>query len=182
MKAFAQTICGALILVAPAYAAGTRQAKVARSYTPPAEYLYYADACAAHYPNVPRELVHAVIWVESGWRARVVATKNKNKNLDGRGLMQLLPATAAHYGVTNIFSPAENVCAGTHYLSDLINQFSDMRLAVAAYYAGSYHVGRKGKKYSNRDVIRYVEAVRARYEKEIDKECEESYAVTSAGR
>ena len=171
-----------LALAFPVYAANVKRVKNTDVVAPSSTYLYYADACAAHYPKVPKELVHSVIWVESGWHARAVATKNKNPNLNGQGLMQLLPSTAATYGVSDVFSPAQNICAGTHYLSDLLNSFSDMRLAVAAYYAGGRRLERKGTKYSNQDVIRYVEAVRAHYEKEIEKEGEESYAVTSAGR
>jgi soluble lytic murein transglycosylase-like protein len=182
MKVIQPAIYCALVLciVLPVQAYQQNHNKKTRAMVPPAEYLYYADACAAHYPNVPKELVRAVIWVESGWQARVVAKKNKDNTKNGRGMMQLLPSTAARYGVLDPFSPAQNVCGGTHYLSDLLDQFSDMRLAVAAYYAGGDRLKRKGMSYSNQDVIRYVEAVRARYLKEI--EGEESYAVAPISR
>lgn len=176
------TWLAAFTLAIPVCGAAVTAVKPPKVIDPPPEYIYYADACASHYSNVPKELVYAVIWVESGWKARVVSTKNKNPKLDGRGLMQLLPSTAAKYGVLDMFSPAQNICAGTHYLSDLLHRFSDMRLAVAAYYVGEGRIERAGKKYSNQDVIHYVEAVRARYEKEIENEKEETYAVTFAGR
>lgn len=51
--------------------------------------------------------------------------------------MQLMPGTAAEYGVANAFNPIENVAAGTRYLHDLLRHYKgNVRLAVAAYNAG----------------------------------------------
>jgi hypothetical protein len=46
----------------------------------------------------------------------------------------------------------------------------DMRLAVAAYYCGPSHILQKGLAYHNRDVLAYVEVVRARYRREVSEE------------
>jgi soluble lytic murein transglycosylase-like protein len=131
----------------------------AHAQTP--ETVYYADAYADHY-GVPRALVHAIIAQESAWNPLAISKKN------AEGLMQLMPATAAMYGVGNRFSVIENLGGGVQYLSELLAAFhGDMRLAVAAYYCGPSHILQKGLAYRNSDVLAYVEAVRARYRAEV---------------
>ena len=128
------------------------------------EAVYYADAYADHY-GVPRALVHAIIAPESAWNPLAISKKN------AEGLMQLMPATAAMYGVGNRFSVIQNLGGGIQYLSELLTAFhGDMRLAVAAYYCGPSHILQKGLAYHNPDVLAYVEAVRARYRREVSKE------------
>ena len=95
------------------------------------EAVYYADAYAAHY-QIPRELIHAIITQESGWNPGAISPKG------AMGLMQLMPATAAEYGVQNPFGISENLSGGVRYLADLMQQFhGDFRLVLAAYYRGS---------------------------------------------
>jgi soluble lytic murein transglycosylase-like protein len=65
------------------------------------ETVYYADAYADHY-GVPRALVHAIIAQESAWNPQAISKKN------AEGLMQLMPATAAMYGVGNRFRCSPN--------------------------------------------------------------------------
>src|SRR5215469_9645688 len=128
------------------------------------EVVYYADAYADHY-GVPRALVHAIIAQESAWYPLAISKKN------AEGLMQLMQVTAAMYGVGNRFSVIENLAGGVQYLSELLTAFhGDMRLAVAAYYCGPSHILQKGLAYRNPDVLAYVEAVRARYRRELSKE------------
>ena len=123
------------------------------------EASYYADAYAEHY-RVPRELVHAIIQQESNWNDRAVSGKG------ARGLMQLMPNTASGLGVRDAFDMKDNIGGGVRYLRNLLTQYhGDMRLAVAAYYAGEHHV--HSLKYSNEQVIRYVEQVRRRYLREL---------------
>jgi Transglycosylase SLT domain/Domain of unknown function (DUF4124) len=87
--------------------------------------------------GVDPELVKAVIQVESNYNDRAVSHKG------ACGLMQLMPATAARYGVKSIFEPAENIDGGVRYLRDLLQLFnSDVRLTVAAYNAGENRVQR----------------------------------------
>jgi soluble lytic murein transglycosylase-like protein len=126
----------------------------------PAEIVYYADAYADHY-GVPRELVYAVISQESGWKPKAVSNKG------AKGLMQLMPATAHRYGVKDPFNISENIGAGVHYLADLINQFQDLRLAVASYYCGSSYPLKRGLEYANPDVVAYVSAIRKHYAREL---------------
>ena len=125
------------------------------------EVVYYADAYAAHY-QIPRELVHAIITQESGWNPRAVSSKG------AMGLMQLMPATAAGYGVQDPFDISENISGGVQYLASLMQQFDgDYRLALAAYYRGSRPILRLGLHYSNADVYAYVASVRRRYLAEV---------------
>ena len=77
-------------------------------------------------------LVHAVVSTESAYNPGAVSLKG------ARGLMQLMPATARRYGVRDSFNPEENIRGGVAHLRDLIDSFGgDLRLAVAAYNAGS---------------------------------------------
>jgi soluble lytic murein transglycosylase-like protein len=84
------------------------------------------------------------------------------------GLMQLMPATAAGYGVQDPFDISENISGGVQYLAALMQQFDgDYRLALAAYYRGSRPILRLGLHYSNADVYAYVASVRRRYLAEV---------------
>ena len=88
-----------------------------------------AEAAALY--EVPERLIWAVIRVESGFDPRAVSPRG------ARGLMQLMPETAAILGVRNVFDPRENIHGGTRHLRAMMVRFRhDVRLAVAAYNAG----------------------------------------------
>jgi soluble lytic murein transglycosylase-like protein len=94
---------------------------------------------AASDHGVDPALVHALISVESGYRPRAVSPRG------AMGLMQLMPATAHDYGVTDPFDARQNIQAGVRHLRNLLDQFGqDMRLALAAYNAGAAAVRRHG--------------------------------------
>ena len=116
---------------------------------------------AARQARVPAELVRALITVESAFDARAVSSKG------AQGLMQLLPATAARYGVKRPFDPAENVNGGVRYLSDLLRRFdNNVALAVAAYNAGEEAVERYGRAIPPyAETLAYVPAVLGVYRK-----------------
>ena len=117
----------------------------------------WADHYAAVY-QVPRELVHSIIEVESGWHPRAVSSKG------AVGLMQLMPATAATFGVTNRFEIDQNIRGGVAYLARLLKLFNgDLRLVAAAYLTGEAQILRAGLKYSNAEVYRYVVKVARLY-------------------
>jgi soluble lytic murein transglycosylase-like protein len=81
--------------------------------------------------NLPSDLVRAVIQAESGFNSNAVSPKG------AMGLMQLMPATATEYGVTNPFHPEQNIRAGVAYLRRLMDRYdSNVSLALAAYNAG----------------------------------------------
>jgi soluble lytic murein transglycosylase-like protein len=88
---------------------------------------------------VEANLLRAVIVVESGFNSRAVSKRG------AIGLMQLMPATASRFGVSNPYDPKQNVHAGAHYLKFLMDRFGqDVRLALAAYNAGESAVERNG--------------------------------------
>jgi soluble lytic murein transglycosylase-like protein len=94
---------------------------------------------AAVAASVEANLLRAVIVVESGFNSRAVSKRG------AVGLMQLMPATATRFGVSNPYDPRENVHAGAHYLKFLIDRFGhNIRLALAAYNAGEDAVDRNG--------------------------------------
>ena len=103
---------------------------------------YHADiAAAARRHGLDAALLHAVISVESAYRAAAVSPKG------ARGLMQVMPATARRFGVAEneLDRPEPNIRAGAGYLATLLRMFdNDLRLALAAYNAGEHAVLRHG--------------------------------------
>jgi hypothetical protein len=90
---------------------------------------------AANAHDVEPALIKAVIFAESNYNPKAVSKRC------ARGLMQLMPSTAAALGVTDLFDPADNINGGVKYLRQLLDRFdNDVRLALAAYNAGSRHV------------------------------------------
>ncbi|WP_179379193.1 lytic transglycosylase domain-containing protein [Jannaschia marina] len=89
--------------------------------------------------RVSPALVLALISVESG--GRVTAVSNKG----AQGLMQLIPATAERFGVSDANDPAQNIQGGIAYLDWLMGEFgNDPVLALAGYNAGEGAVRRNG--------------------------------------
>ena len=98
--------------------------------------IEHAAVSAALEPN----LLRAVIVVESGFNSHAVSKRG------AIGLMQLMPATASRYGVSNPYDARQNVHGGARYLKFLIDRYGhDVRLALAAYNAGEDAVERNGR-------------------------------------
>ncbi len=120
----------------------------------------YADfvAASARAHGVAPELVASVIAVESNFNPNAVSWKS------ARGLMQLRPETAARFGVTNVFDPAQNIDAGTRYLKELLLRFNgDLALALAAYNAGPERVTQFGAAPPYRETQNYIRRVTEKY-------------------
>lgn len=124
------------------------------------------EASATH--GLDYELLQALIATESGFDAGAVSPKG------AVGLMQIIPATAARYGVVGdartpvekkLADPRTNVRAGSRYLADLIRMFPGrLELALAAYNAGEGAVQRAGNRIPNYpETQNYVKTVMQLY-------------------
>jgi Transglycosylase SLT domain len=116
-------------------------------------------AAAKRY-SVDADLIASVIAAESNFDPKAISRR------DARGLMQLLPATAARLGVKNIFDPQENIEAGTRYLSDLLQLYkNDLALTLAAYNAGPDRVQQYGQRVPPfAETISYIRRVKQTYQ------------------
>ena len=104
-------------------------------------------------------LIYCVIRQESGFR--VGATSHAG----AMGLMQLMPGTAARYGVTNAYDPAQSIRGGTRYLADLLRLFGGrVDLALAGYNAGEGAVMKYGRRVPPyRETQNYVRTIGTHY-------------------
>ncbi|HKP45897.1 MAG TPA: lytic transglycosylase domain-containing protein [Pyrinomonadaceae bacterium] len=105
-------------------------------------------------------LLYAIMHQESTFKPRAMSNKG------ARGLMQLMPGTAARFGVSSIWDPKQNIEGGARYMRFLLDQFDgDVKLALAGYNAGEGAV----MKYGNRippysETQEYVRRISRRYE------------------
>jgi soluble lytic murein transglycosylase-like protein len=89
--------------------------------------------------SVDSELVHSIIKAESDYDSRALSVKG------AAGLMQLMPETAAQYGVRDRFDPEDNIMGGVRYLKDLCKLFNNnTRFVLAAYNAGQEAIKKFG--------------------------------------
>jgi len=103
-------------------------------------------------------LLYAIMHRESSFHTGAVSPKG------ARGLMQLMPGTAARFGVRNIFDPAQNIEGGARYVRFLLDYFNgDVRLALAGYNAGEGAVNKYGGIPPYRETQEYVRLIGARY-------------------
>jgi soluble lytic murein transglycosylase-like protein len=113
----------ALILVSPVLSAAA-DIELRTKYDPMIQKI------AARYSMNP-SLVHSVIAAESDYDRFAVSKKG------ALGLMQLMPDTAAAYGVRDVFNPEANIEGGVKFLRDMLEEFDNkLDLALAAYNAG----------------------------------------------
>ena len=120
---------------------------------------------AAKKHDIDAALVSAVIKAESDYNPRTMSHKG------ARGLMQLMPATAKRFGVTNSFDPEENIYAGTRYLRWLLKTFDgNADLAVAAYNAGEGNVWKYDGVPPFRETVNYINRISKHIRKAIEND------------
>ena len=115
---------------------------------------HIAAATSAYKVNL--ELVRAIIQVESDFDDLARSSKG------AQGLMQLMPATARRFGVSDPFNARQNIFGGVQYLRFLLDMFGgDIALVAAAYNAGENAVIRFNGVPPYRETQGYVGKVRA---------------------
>lgn len=104
-------------------------------------------------------LIFCVMEQESQFKPKIVSPKG------ARGLMQLMPGTAARFGVRRPFEPAENIMGGTRYLKQLLDNFGGrVDLVLAGYNAGEGAVMKFGGNVPPyRETRNYVQRISKRY-------------------
>ena len=108
----------------------------------PKEYQGIISSVAKEH-GVKADLVNAIIKQESNFNP------NAKSHAGAQGLMQLMPNTAKGLGVKNSLDPRQNVDGGTRYIKQLLGQYDDVRLSLAAYNWGMGNVNKAIKKYGN---------------------------------
>jgi soluble lytic murein transglycosylase-like protein len=104
--------------------------------------------------NLDVDLLASLVKAESGGNAHAVSRTG------ARGLMQLMPGTAAALGVEDSFKPEQNVRGGTAYLDALLTRYHDqLALALAAYNAGPLAVDKYHGIPPSRETQAYVARV-----------------------
>jgi len=121
-------------------------------------------------PATPAEITRLVIEaaerhdVDAGFAVAVVTAESRldrlrNSPKGARGPMQLMPATAERFGVTDICDPEENIDGGVRYLRELADEFRNPLLVAAAYNAGAGRVRDYGGIPPFKETLGYVAEV-----------------------
>ena len=98
---------------------------------------YVSESATRH--GLDPLLIYSIMHQESSFKLGAISPKG------ARGLMQLMPGTAARYGVSNIFDPKQNIEGGARYMKFLLDHFDgDLSLALAGYNAGEGAVEKYG--------------------------------------
>ena len=111
--------------------------------------------------NVDPYLIFLVMEQESHFNTGAVSPKG------ARGLMQLMPGTAARFGVRRPHDAAQNISGGTRYLRELLNRFNNrVDLVLASYNAGEGAVAKFGNRVPPyRETRNYVKKISYRYKR-----------------
>ncbi len=138
---------------------GASEASVLPSYSRNKNAFDQLIRQAAQQHGVSEGLIKAIMHTESGFNIKA------RSPVGAQGLMQLMPATARSFNVSNAYDPQQNIFAGAKYLSWLLKRFNgDTRLAIAAYNAGEGNVDKYGGIPPFRETQDYVRRVTSRYQ------------------
>lgn len=113
---------------------------------------------AAHRYQLDPNLIKAIIDVESAFNPQAVSAKG------AMGLMQLMPATARAFSVSDPFDIEQNINAGSRFFAELMRKYGDIRLALAAYNAGEPAVDARADVPNFPETRDYIDKVLARYQ------------------
>ncbi len=137
---------------------GANEAAVLPSYSQGRNNYDHIIQRAAQTHRVSAGLIKAVMHTESGFNP------SARSPVGAQGLMQLMPATAKRFNVSNAFDPEQNILAGSKYLSILLKRFNgNTHLALAAYNAGEGNVSKYGGIPPFKETRDYVQRVTSRY-------------------
>ncbi|MCH2069751.1 lytic transglycosylase domain-containing protein [Acinetobacter pittii] len=138
---------------------GASEASVLPSYNKNKNAFDHIIRQAAQQHGVSEGLIKAVMHTESGFNVRA------RSPVGAQGLMQLMPATARRFNVSNAYDPQQNIFAGAKYLSWLLKRFNgNTQMALAAYNAGEGNVDKYGGIPPFRETQDYVRRVTSRYQ------------------
>ncbi|WP_307878382.1 lytic transglycosylase domain-containing protein [Acinetobacter seifertii] len=138
---------------------GASEASVLPSYSKNKNAFDHIIKQAAQQHGVSEGLIKAVMHTESGFNV------NAHSPVGAQGLMQLMPATARRFNVSNAYDPQQNIFAGAKYLGWLLKRFNgNTQMALAAYNAGEGNVDKYGGIPPFRETQDYVRRVTSRYQ------------------
>ncbi len=147
-------------VVAPVQVANAPESTEEKPAPAPAGEIAKAVEQIAAVNSLRPELIHSVIKVESNYNPNAVSPKG------AQGLMQLIPATARRFGVSNAFNPIENIEGGARYLKYLLDLYNnDYALALAAYNAGEGAVAKYGTVPPYKETRDYLQLVAGELQK-----------------
>ena len=137
---------------------GSSEASVLPSYSRNKNAFDHIIKQAAAQHGISEGLIKAVMHTESGFNV------NARSPVGAQGLMQLMPATARRFNVSNAYDPQQNIMAGAKYLSWLMKRFNgNTSLVLASYNAGEGNVAKYGGIPPFKETQDYVRRVSSRY-------------------
>lgn len=138
---------------------GSSESSVLPSYSKNKNAFDHIIRQAASTHGVSEGLIKAVMHTESGFNT------NARSPVGAQGLMQLMPATARRFNVSNAYDPHQNIMAGAKYLAWLLERFNgNTSLALAGYNAGEGNVSKYGGIPPFRETQDYVRRVNSRFQ------------------
>ncbi|WP_374663469.1 lytic transglycosylase domain-containing protein [Acinetobacter sp.] len=137
---------------------GASESSVLPSYSSNKNAFDHIIKQASQQHGVAEGLIKAVMHTESGFNVKA------RSPVGAQGLMQLMPATARRFNVSNAYDPYQNIMAGARYLAWLNKRFNgNTAMVLAGYNAGEGNVQKYGGVPPFRETQDYVRRVTSRY-------------------
>ncbi|MGI6152206.1 MAG: lytic transglycosylase domain-containing protein [Christensenellaceae bacterium] len=136
-------ICGMPETASSSLYAGYPVITASGDFSKGAQYMQYVNEASETY-GMPVNLILGIMKAESDFNNECVSYAG------AKGLMQLMPETAAEVGVTDVFDSRQNILGGVEYVHKLVERYGgDVKLALAAYNTGPGKIARYGVTSSN---------------------------------